>query len=331
MKLSIIVPIYRVEAYLHRCIDSILAQTFTDFELILVDDGSPDRCPAICDEYSKLDSRIKVIHKTNGGLSDARNAGLDVARGEYIGFVDSDDTISEHMYKELISLLEHHGADMAVCGYLVTDSRGNVVGQWPSLTSNIIYDRSDFIDNFYPDVRRNLLPSACNKVYKRELFRTIRYPINKINEDAFIQLPLLDLCKKIVVCKDHYYHYFSSRPDSIQNSSYSEKRFNLIDFSLEQYLFFVKKNNLNQQHYTLQVYANYYMLNNFAVRLGNTKLKPKFASYRKQFNLYIGKIIVNPKICNLKKATIVLMFVNTKNAYKLARKFFPECLPDFLK
>lgn len=96
--LSIIVPVYKVEPYLHRCVDSILAQTFTDFELILVDDGSPDNCGAICDEYAAKDSRILVIHKENGGLSDARNAGLDIAKGEYIGFVDSDDYISPQMY-----------------------------------------------------------------------------------------------------------------------------------------------------------------------------------------------------------------------------------------
>ena len=105
-KLSVIVPIYNVEAYLRRCVDSILAQTFTDYELILVDDGSPDNCGEICEEYAGTDDRIRVIHKENGGLSDARNAGLDVATGAYVGFVDSDDYIHPNMYQRLIDLME---------------------------------------------------------------------------------------------------------------------------------------------------------------------------------------------------------------------------------
>ena len=117
MKLSIIVPVYNVEPYLRRCIDSILAQTFTDFELILVDDGSPDNCPAICDEYAEKDPRIVVIHKQNGGLSDARNAGLDIARGEYIGFVDSDDYIDAEMYEKMYNAAIMHNSDIVSCAY----------------------------------------------------------------------------------------------------------------------------------------------------------------------------------------------------------------------
>lgn len=116
-KISIIVPVYNVEKYLRRCIDSILAQTFTEFELILVDDGSPDGCPAICDEYAVQDDRIRVIHQTNSGVSVARNAGLDVVRGEWIGFVDSDDWIEPNMYEYLYSVAKKTNADAVVCGF----------------------------------------------------------------------------------------------------------------------------------------------------------------------------------------------------------------------
>ena len=112
--ISIIVPVYKVEAYLDRCVQSILNQTFSDFELILVDDGSPDRCGQMCDAYAQGDRRVRVIHKKNGGLSDARNAGIDAARGEYLGFVDSDDEIAPDMYESLLQNLVHEKADMSI-------------------------------------------------------------------------------------------------------------------------------------------------------------------------------------------------------------------------
>lgn len=122
--LSIIVPVYDVERYLPKCIDSILAQTFTDFELILVEDGSPDNCPALCDAAAAKDARIRVIHQKNGGLSAARNAGLDAARGEWIGFVDSDDYIAPEMYEALYKAVQSTGADLALCDYAEVDETG---------------------------------------------------------------------------------------------------------------------------------------------------------------------------------------------------------------
>ena len=122
--LSIIVPVYKVENYLPKCIDSILAQTFTDFELILVDDGSPDNCPALCDAAAEKDARVRVIHQKNGGLSAARNAGLDAARGAWIGFVDSDDYIAPEMYEVLYQAVQSTGADLALCDYAEVDEAG---------------------------------------------------------------------------------------------------------------------------------------------------------------------------------------------------------------
>jgi glycosyltransferase involved in cell wall biosynthesis len=115
-EISIIVPVYDVEKYLKKCVDSILNQTFKDFELILVDDGSPDNSGAICDQYAEKDSRVRVIHKENGGLSDARNAGIEVARGKYLGFVDSDDFVNEDMYKQLYTSIIENNADLSICG-----------------------------------------------------------------------------------------------------------------------------------------------------------------------------------------------------------------------
>ena len=113
--ISIIVPVYKVEKYLDRCIESVLAQTYTDFELILVDDGSPDNCPAMCDAWAEKDSRIRVIHKPNGGLSSARNAGLDIMKGEYVTFIDSDDTVLPNYLERLLTALTVNSADVSVC------------------------------------------------------------------------------------------------------------------------------------------------------------------------------------------------------------------------
>ena len=129
MKLSIVVPVYNVEQYLHQCIDSILHQTFQDFELILVDDGSPDDCPKICDEYAKNDSRIKVIHKTNGGLSSARNAGLQIARGEYISFIDSDDFLDPITYTHVFSIFNKENVDVVIFGRYEVYGKNYVLGE----------------------------------------------------------------------------------------------------------------------------------------------------------------------------------------------------------
>ena len=115
--LSIIMPVYNVERYLREAVDSVIAQTFTDWELILIDDGSPDNCPAICDSYAAADPRIRVIHQANGGLSAARNSGLEISEGRVIGFVDSDDRIDSRMYEKMIAAMTKHNADMVLCGY----------------------------------------------------------------------------------------------------------------------------------------------------------------------------------------------------------------------
>lgn len=328
MKLSIIVPIYNVGPYLRRCVDSILAQTFSDYELILVDDGSPDDCPQICDLYALRDNRIRVIHKANGGLSDARNAGLDIAQGDYIGFVDSDDYIEPQMYQRLIEALELHDADMVACGILQERESGEITGQWPGLTEDKVYGRQDFLDHFYPDVRRDILPAAWNKVYKKHLFQTIRFPKGKIYEDAFVQLPLYDLCEKIVVCHEALYHYIYDRGGSIQNSNYSIRRLHLIECNYEQYSFFIKKGNVAQQQYVLAAYLIQYMKNHHAIHLSHRDYIKAFAPYKKQFRSLFPKILRIPHICKLKKCTALIMLVNSRLSYRICKRYFPECLPE---
>lgn len=168
-KVSIIVPIYNVEKYLPKCIESIINQTYKNLEIILVDDGSPDNCAKICDEYAKKDNRIKVIHKPNGGVSSARNAGLDIATGEYIGFVDPDDFIAPEMYEQMLEAIKTANADLAICGYDYFDEDGNLdKKRLYEIRETEILTRKEVIRRF-SDMPPTIRHGVVNKLFKSEL------------------------------------------------------------------------------------------------------------------------------------------------------------------
>ena len=221
-KISVIVPVYKVEPHLRRCVDSILAQSYTNLEIILVDDGSPDNCPAICDEYAEKDDRVRVIHKPNGGLSDARNAGLDIATGEWLSFIDSDDWIEPSMYETLMRNANQHGAQISIGGVFdeLMTKNGIVVKKTTAGKSITTESREKL------DAIRHFLThswSAWDKIYRREVFDGIRYPVGEINEDEAIALRLLNNCDRVVYTNEPFYHYIS-RPESITTSSFSLKK-----------------------------------------------------------------------------------------------------------
>ena len=222
--LSIIVPVYDVERYLPKCMDSILAQTFTDFELILVDDGSPDNCPALCDAAAEKDARIRVIHQKNGGLSAARNAGLDAARGAWIGFVDSDDYIAPEMYEALYQAVQSTGADLALCDYAEVDETGA-----PCQSMHIRLKKKDFTGR---DLLKNATDStiqpAWNKLYRRAVFAQLRYPEGKLNEDLFLIPEIcLNTQKAVVVPKALY--YYVQRGGSIMSGNKTLRHFDAAE------------------------------------------------------------------------------------------------------
>lgn len=217
-KISVIVPIYNVEKYLDKCVSSIVGQTYSDIEIILVDDGSPDGCPAMCDEWEKRDSRIRVIHKENGGLSSARNAGLDVAGGEYISFVDSDDYISESMLEALLGAIEKAGADICSCGIVNVYEDGREEA-WN--IKDMIGDSELFLRGLYND---SAVPvAAWNKLYKRELWSKMRFPEGRLCEDAFTTCFLLDKAKLAVQISDGLY-YYRIRSGSIMTSGFRPQK-----------------------------------------------------------------------------------------------------------
>lgn len=206
--ISIIVPVYQVEKSLRRCVDSILGQTFRDFELILVDDGSFDRCPEICDQYASEDSRIRVIHKKNGGLSSARNAGLDIAVGKYVGFVDSDDYIAADMYQKLYEAIAAERADVAVCNCFQVDEEGRRLegARYNYRLDRAVYSGKEIL-NKIGDSGAAVYIVMWNKLYRRELFDGLRFDEGKINEDIRIFGKLYDRVDHVVCVPERLYYY----------------------------------------------------------------------------------------------------------------------------
>lgn len=267
---SVIVPIYMVEPYLKRAVDSIRNQTYQNLEIILVDDGSKDQCGRICDDYAKADNRIVVIHKENGGLSDARNAGLDIARGEYIMFVDSDDYIASDCVETLLGCLKEHDADVSMCSYAVTDStefdesifaagRNNEKEkkqskEWKIKTDNHksdgheydgsveICDRRKLLSNLYDANHRDAtyFIVSWNKIYKASLWDGIRFPKGKIHEDEATTYKIYDRARKGVYLHRPLYGYFTA-PDSITRARFNIKRLQWMDALDDRIAYFENK------------------------------------------------------------------------------------------
>lgn len=217
-KISIIIPIYKVEAFLDDCVQSVVAQTHRNTEIILVDDGSPDNCPAMCDAWAEKDNRIKVIHKANGGLSDARNAGLDIATGDYISFVDSDDWILPKMYEKMLLVMQLEHADICACN--IRSCYQNHEEEW-GCKEYIVGNSKQILDMLYSDTKYPV--SAWNKLYKRECWKDLRFPVGKICEDAFTTYRLVHNAERIVQIPEAFYCY-RIRPQSIMTSTFSIKR-----------------------------------------------------------------------------------------------------------
>ena len=228
--ISVIVPVYNVENYIHRCVDSIINQTYKNLEIILVDDGSPDNCGYICDEYARKDNRIVVVHQTNGGLSAARNAGLDICRGEYIGFVDSDDCIHPEMYERLYNDICKYHVRLAFC-------HPNMCrGEIPDVEEGLSTECRDKEFVILKSMTEQIWWSAWTKLYERSLFAEIRYPQGKTNEDYAITMYIYDQCDRIAINYNKLYNY-CVRENSICTSPLNLKKFDQIDNTLDVLLY----------------------------------------------------------------------------------------------
>ncbi|MBQ8418044.1 MAG: glycosyltransferase [Phascolarctobacterium sp.] len=238
-KLSIIVPVYKVEQYIHKCVDSILNQTFTDFELILVDDGSPDNCGKICDEYAQKDERVRVIHKENGGLSDARNAGIDVATGEVIGFIDSDDWVERYMYQEMLNYMEENNLDI-VCADTNQVKDGKAKFK-PRYSKNKIWLKDEATCEILNGTLDN---AAWNKIYKRSVIGNVRYPKGRIYEDVATTYKFISNSEKVGYISKPYYNYLKRKGSIVASGFNSKSRYDCF-LGYRERLNFAKENNLS--------------------------------------------------------------------------------------
>lgn len=223
--ISVIVPIYNVEKYLDKCVDSIINQTYKNLEIILVDDGSPDNCPKMCDDYAKKDSRIKVVHKENGGLSDARNAGMKVATGEYVSFIDSDDYISLDFYETLLQTMIDNDSDIVECS-VVKFYENEKFDEYSDDLKVTNYETVDALDGLISE--NPFKQHVWNKLYKSSVALDIPYAVGKLNEDEFWTYQVFGKAKKVTRINQTMYYYFQ-RNGSIMGNGYNIRRLDALE------------------------------------------------------------------------------------------------------
>ena len=300
--ISVVVPIYKVEMYLKQCINSIIKQTYTNLEIILVDDGSPDNCPKICDEFKEKDSRVVVIHKENGGLSDARNAGIDVAKGKYIAFIDSDDYIHNEFIEELYNHIVSEKAQISMCTIQKVNEKDEVIEEIPITEEKVISGRKAILE-FNNFSISNVV--AWNKLYNIELFKDIRYPKGKIHEDEFTTYKLLYLAKRVAISNRKLYYYRYNQ-NSITNKQFNEKRLDVIDALEERIEFFKNRNEIELYENTLNLYLGtlIYLYDIGNKNMNNSIKKMILRKYRKAF-----KLLQKDKVLEKKKQRYLFYYM----------------------
>ena len=275
--ISIIVPVYNVEQYIQRCLNSIINQTYKNLEIILVDDGSPDQCPQICDDYAAKDSRIMVIHKKNGGLSDARNAGLDICKGKFISFVDSDDWIDTNYIKTLFDLLTETKTDIAIGNFFKTD------GLKKNPTFPIQHRTLKPTEAIICCTRGNTPAFAISfsKLYKKELFDNLRFPVGKYHEDEFTTYLLFYKSTSVAYTSQVLYYYYS-RETSITASQHP---YDALEAFEQRYLFFKEKGKNELLPHLLPPLCWLYLYCSFLERNNGSRQKEKEYHSKLQSNI----------------------------------------------
>lgn len=307
--ISMVLPVYNVSAYLRKCLDSVVKQDYPDLEIILVDDGSEDESSSICDEYAEKDSRIKVIHKTNGGLSDARNAGSDVASGEYITFVDSDDSISPDYVSYLYSLIRKYGTKMSLCTHTVVFENGD---------QTVYGDGGDECLDAETCIRRMLYhdvidTSAWAKLYHRSLVKEIRYPYGVLYEDIGTTYKFFMACGKIACGYQSKYQYYI-RKNSIVTGSFNPRKFDLLKMTDQMGEDVVNAYpQLKNAVMRRRVYARFSVLNQMSGVIGAEKERNEIISFIKEHTNTVFRDPLTPK---RDKAAMILLWIS----YGLYRK-----------
>ena len=306
--ISIIVPVYKVEKYLEKCVKSILKQNYTNLEIILVDDGSPDKCGQLCDELAKTDDRIRVFHKENGGLSDARNYGVERANGEYIGFVDSDDYIHECMYEELYKAIKKSGTSIAECG--VTRVYKNTLRpHYEGEDYFLVLDREGYLKEYLENKR--LYGSAWCKLIHRDLAKKIKFPTGKIYEDAFYTLELLKTVDKYTLISGNYYYYYI-RENSITTRSFSSKDMDYIEIMNEIEDYTLANFPIFKEQLLVRLTFAYISIFNQLLEVDNYKRKSEYKILKNKLKDNYFKVLSNKKAPKNLKAAMFLLSANER-------------------
>lgn len=306
--ISIIVPVYKVEKYLEKCVKSILKQTYTNLEIILVDDGSPDKCGQLCDELAKTDDRIKVFHKENGGLSDARNYGVERANGEYIGFVDSDDYIHECMYEELYKAIKKSGTSIAECG--VTRVYKNTLRpHYEGGDYFLVLDREGYLKEYLENKR--LYGSAWCKLIHKDLAKKIKFPIGKIYEDAFYTLELLKIVDRYTLISGNYYYYYI-RENSITTRPFSSKDMDYIEIMELISEYTLNKFPIYKEQLLVRLTFAYISIFNQLLEVDNYKRKSEYKILKDKLKDNYFKVLSNKKAPKNLKAAMFLLSANER-------------------
>lgn len=315
-EISVIVPVYQVEKYISECIESVLAQTFTDFELILVDDGSTDNSGKICDLYAKKDNRIKVIHKENGGLSDARNKGLENASGKYFMFVDSDDYIAPNMAECLYKNISESRADIAVCNYryVFEDSKKD----FSTENKAEILDGKEIFYNRKNERNYGFWTVAWNKLYKAEALENIRFRFGKYHEDEFWANDIYQMDIKVVTVAECLY-YYRQRGNSIMSNQNIKKCFDLIEAFDERISIYLRQEKYSDQAYKVLIYSLEH-LNESKKLINNEEDKRRFTRAEKQTKAIISEL-KKGNLSKMQKASLAIIGINPCLVFSVAIKF----------
>ena len=270
MKLSIIIPVYRVETTLNRCVESVLNQNLDDFEVILVDDGSPDNCPQMCDDWAEKNANILVIHKPNGGLSDARNAGVEKAQGDYITFVDSDDYIAADTYQPLLATLALK-TDVDIIEFPIYEHFGS---KKQNLLKFAVEKEYTDMDDYWYRAQAYKHTYACNKIYRRELFDDVRFPVGIAFEDANTLPLLLKKARKVMTANIGLY-YYCYNPSGITATADGEALSKLLQAHLAVINSSTRRDAVFQQYFmhVLNIQMDVFELTGAPILLGNRKVE----------------------------------------------------------
>ncbi|MEZ7765767.1 glycosyltransferase [Gemella sp. 27098_8_92] len=300
--ISIIVPVYNVEKYLKKCVDSIVNQTYKNLEIILVDDGATDNSGKICDELVELDNRIKVYHKKNGGLSDARNYGVERATGDYIGFVDSDDYIDAEMYERLYEAIKKENVDVAECNLKIV---------YPEKTDLFtdqkyyqICNKQEYLEEYLKIEK--IFGSACVRLTKADIAKKLKFPVGKLYEDTYYAYDLIGIVDKYVIVDNPYYNYLM-RENSITNAKFNPRIFDLIEI-VEKFHTNVYKNypSLKEAADCRKMYAYFSVLNSILLEedFKNNSFYKQIIDYFKE---EYTKLLRNKYITRNRKLSILLI------------------------